>query len=328
MKKKIENKEEIIIYKDKSNKVNFNVKIKKDSIWISQAQMAELFETERSVITKHLRNIFESGELKEKSNVQKMHIPLSDKPVNFYNLDAIISVGYRVNSKKATDFRIWATEKLRNYLVKGYVVNQKKLKEGDLKELEQIFVLTKKLIAEKQLDEKETEGVLKVITDYTNSWIFLQRYDEGSLTIPKKKEKVKYDIDYDFAIKSIEKLKLDLIKKKEASSLFGKQRNQMMQDILGNIRQSFNGKELYPSIEERAAHLLYFTIKDHPFFDGNKRIASFLFILFLKKNKYFHKNNGERKINDNGLVALALLIAQSNSKDKDGIINLIINFIN
>ncbi len=325
------NKGEIIIYKDKSNKINLNVRIEKEDIWLNGSQIALLFGVNRPAIVKHINNIYKTKELNKSltcSILEQVAMDGKIRKINLYNLDAIISVGYRVNSKKATDFRIWATERLREYLVKGYIINQKRLEEGNLKELEQIFSLTKRLVEERQLDEKEAEGILRIITDYANSWVLLQKYDEESLSIPKKPKRVKSNIDYEFAVNSIKELKIELLRKKVASDLFGKQRSEMLEGVLGNLRQSFGGKELYPSIEERAAHLLYFIIKDHPFFDGNKRIASFLFILFLRKNNYFNKKNGENKINDNGLVALALLVAQSNSKDKEGIIKLIINFLN
>ncbi len=327
------NRGEIVIYKDKSNKVDFEVKLEKETVWLNQSQISELFNIDRTVITKHLKNIFNSNEL-DKNSVCAFfaHTATDGKEYKtaFYNLDAVISVGYRVNSKKATSFRIWATNKLRDYLVKGYVVNQKRLKEGgieNIKELEQVFTSTKRLLEEKELDKNEAEGVLKVITDYANSWVLLQKYDEGKLIVPSKSKKVKSNIDFDLAVRAIGELKKQLIKKDEASDLFGNQRSEMLQGILGNLCQSFSGKELYPNVEVRAAHLLYFVIKDHPFFDGNKRIASFLFILFLRKNDYFRKKNGERRIDENGLVALALLVAQSDSKDKEGIIKLIINFL-
>ncbi|MDD3292552.1 MAG: virulence protein RhuM/Fic/DOC family protein [Candidatus Pacebacteria bacterium] len=328
------NKGEIVIYKDKSNKVDLDVRLEKETVWLSQQQMAILFGKNVRTINEHINNIFKEKELDKNSVIRKFRITASDGKkynTNFYNLDIIISVGYRVKSVRGTQFRIWATKKLKEIIVKGYVVNQKRLKEGNiknLKDLDQVISLTKRLIEAKQLDEKETEGVLRVVTDYANSWVLLQKYDEGSLLIPKKKVKVKNNINYDFAIQSIAQLKSDLLKKKEAGDLFGKQRNEMLQGILGNLCQSFGGNEIYPSIEERAAHLLYFIIKDHPFFDGNKRIASFLFILFLRKNNYFYNKKGKEKINDIGLVALALFIAQSDSKEKEGIIKLIINFLN
>jgi death-on-curing family protein len=331
------NKGEIIIYQDRENKIGFEVKIQDKTVWLNLVEIATLFGRDKSVISRHIKSIFETRELNKKSTVaffatvQKEGKRSIKRDIEYYNLDMIISVGYRVNSKKATAFRIWATETLKNYIVKGYIFNQERLKQGkveSLKELDQIITLTKRLIEEKQLDEKEAEGVLRVVTDYANSWILLQKYDEGSLLIPKKKVKVKNNIEYDFAVQSIEQLKSNLLKKKEAGDLFGRQRNEMLQGVLGNLCQSFGGKEIYPSIEERAAHLLYFIIKDHPFFDGNKRIASFLFILFLRKNNYFYNKKGKEKINDIGLVALALFVAQSDSRDKDGIIKLIINFLN
>ena len=324
------NKGEIIIYKDKG----LEVRLEKETVWLSQQQMAVLFGKNVRTINEHIKNIFKEKELTKNSVIRNFRITASDGKkynTNFYNLDVIISVGYRVKSIRGTQFRIWATKKLKDFIVKGYVLNQKRLKEGsvkNIKDLEQVITLTKRLMEEKQLDEKEAEGVLRVVADYANSWVLLQKYDEGSLLIPKKKVKVKNNINYDFAIQSIAQLKSDLLKKKEAGDLFGKQRNEMLQGILGNLCQSFGGNEIYPSIEERAAHLLYFIIKDHPFFDGNKRIASFLFILFLRKNNYFYNKKGKEKINDIGLVALALFIAQSDSKEKEGIIKLIINFLN
>ena len=327
------NKGEIVIYKDKSNKIDFEVKLEKETVWLSQHQMASLFQKNIRTINEHIKNIFKEKELVQKSVIRKFRITASDGKIydtNFYNLDVVISVGYRVKSSNGTRFRIWATNKLKEYLIKGYSINQKRLKEGklnDIKELEQVFVSTKRLLEQKQLNNDEAEGVLKVITDYANSWVLLQKYDEGNLIVSSKSKKVKSNIDFNLAVNLIKELKKELIRKGEASDLFGKQRDEMLQGILGNLCQSFSGKELYPNVEIRAAHLLYFLIKDHPFVDGNKRIASFLFIMFLKKNDYFRKKNGERKIDENGLVALALLVAQSDSKDKEGIIKLIINFL-
>ncbi|MFZ3054574.1 MAG: virulence protein RhuM/Fic/DOC family protein [Minisyncoccales bacterium] len=336
MKKEIEklNKGEILIYKDKGNKIDLEIKLEKETVWLSQQQIATLFDKNLKTINEHIVNIFKEKELSKNSVIRNFRITASDGKAyntNFYNLDVVISVGYRIKSKRGTQFRIWATEKLKNYLIKGYIVNQKRLEEGklnNLKELEQVLISTKRLLEEQSLNGSEARDVLKVITDYANSWVLLQKYDEGKLIIPSKVKKVKSNIDYDFADASINELKKKLINRGEASDLFGKQRSEMLQGILGTLCQSFSGKELYPNIEIRAAHLLYFIIKDHPFFDGNKRIASFLFILFLKKNNYLIKKNGEKKIDDHGLVALALLVAQSDSKDKEGIIKLIVNFLN
>ena len=327
------NKGEIIIYKDKGNKIDLKFSLNEETIWLSQQQMALLFGKNIRTINEHIQNIFKSKELFKKSVIRKFRITAADGKnydSNFYNLDMVLSVGYRVNSQKATAFRIWATEKLRDYIVKGYVVNQRRLAEKNLKdirELEQVFISTKNLLQAKQLENDEAAGILKIITDYTNSWVLLQKYDEGSLSVSPKSRKVKSNIDFETAASAIEELKKNLSGRKEAGELFGQRRGEMLKGILGNLCQSFSGKELYPTVGIRAAHLLYFIIKDHPFFDGNKRIGSFLFILFLQRNSYFTKKSGEKKIDENGLVALALLVAQSDSKDKEGIIKLIVNFL-
>ena len=324
-----QNRGKIVIYQTKGGSVSLKVKLYEETIWLKQVQIAELFDVERSVVTKHLHNIFKDGELTEKSNVQKLHIANSDKPVKSYNLDAIIAVGYRVNSKQATQFRIWATKVIKDYIIKGYTFNQQRIKQlrsARLKDLERAINLIKKTIEIKQLTVGGTSGLLKVISDYASSWLLLYKYDQERLEI-KKTTKAKYYPNYKEARGSIVELKNNLIKEKQATEIFGQERRDSFQAIIGNINQTFDGKELYPSVEEKAAHFLYFVIKDHPFIDGNKRIGAFLFIVFLAKNKYLFKTTGERKINDNALVALALLIAESNPKEKDIFIKLIINFL-
>lgn len=324
------NNMEVVIYKNKAGDVILKTEVVHDTIWLNQTQLSELFSVDRSVITKHLKNIFLTGELNEKSNVQKMHIPNSDKPIKLYNLDVIISVGYRVNSKRATEFRIWATSILRSHILDGYTLNQKRLLEikgKQLSDFEQAVSLVRKTIDTRQLSSKESDGILRVITDYAKSWVLLQKYDQGKLQLPAKTKKPKIIFTYDEIKTFILELKNDLIVKKEATELFGHERELSLAGIIGNIHQSFAGKDLYPSIEERAAHLLYFIIKDHPFSDGNKRIASFLFIIFLARNQYLLKKNGDKKINDNTLVAIALLVAESDPKQKDIMIKLIINFL-
>lgn len=324
-------KGEIVIYKTKDGKTSLDVKLEKETVWLSQKQMAELFNKDVRTVNEHIKNVFKEGELEENSVIRKFRITASDRKqydTNFYNLDVIISVGYRVNSKQGTQFRIWATQVLKDHIIKGYTINSRRLPEANLKELEQALVLIKGTLDKKQLTSDEATGLLKVITDYTNSWILLQQYDRNQLEEPKKKHKPKYIINYEKAIEAISKLKSDLRSKKEASGLFGNKRDKSFEGIIANLYQTFGGNELYPSIEDKAAHLLYFIIKDHPFTDGNKRIGAFLFILFLSNNGYLFKSNGERKINDNALVALALLIAESHPKQKDTMIKLIMNFIN
>ncbi|MBU4320618.1 MAG: type II toxin-antitoxin system death-on-curing family toxin [Nitrospinae bacterium] len=322
---------EIVIYTAEDKQAQLEVRLEQDTVWLSQKQIAELFKTERSVITKHLNNIFKAGELVKERNVQKMHIPFSDKPVSWYNLDIIISVGYRVNSKRATQFRIWATKVLRDHIVKGFTLNEKRLTEqqhSKLKELERAVALLQKTTQE-TLTRAEAIGLLSIITGYAKSWILLQKYDNKEIhLISRGISKPAGQIKYVEAKKAIESLKEDLRNKKEASELFGAESEKGLERILNTINQTFGEKELYPSIEEKAAHLLYFIIKDHPFVDGNKRIESFMFILFLHKNNYLLKSTGEAKINDNTLVATALLIAESRPKDKEIMIALITNLLN
>lgn len=260
-----------------------------------------------------------------------MHIAHSDKPTKFYSLDAIISVGYRVNSRRATQFRIWATHVLHDYILKGIVVNERHIKETHqlkLKEFEKTVSLLQNVMRAKALGQSEMAGLLSVITDYAQVWVLLQQYDTGEIPAQRGKKKGVNYLEHDDAQSAISSLKTHLLKKKQASHIFGTEREQKgLAGILQSIRQSFGGKELYPSVEEKAAHLLYFVIKDHYFVDGNKRIASLLFILFLSKNRYLYKKKGERKINDNALVALALLIAESKSTEKEIMVSLITNLL-
>lgn len=320
---------EIIIYRAKDGRAQLQVKLEKETVWLTQLQIAELFDIDRSVITKHLRNVFKSIELSEKSVSAIFALTASDGKVyqtQFYNLDAIISVGYRVNSKRATQFRIWATSVLKDHILKGYTLNQKRLQERGLKEFEEAVALIKRTAQTKSLTDNESRGLLDVITNYASTWLLLQKYDQDHLSEPKTKKASK-KLDYQFCSRAIQQLKKELINKKEASEIFGNERGEQFQGILGNIYQTFDKYDLYPSIEEKAAHLLYFIIKDHPFTDGNKRIGSFLFIVFLAKNAYLYRKNGERKINDNALTALALLIAQSNPKHKNLMVKLVMHFL-
>mgnify|MGYP003331755126 CR=1 FL=1 len=317
-------KNNIVIYKAKNKEIKVNLEGEK--IWLNQKQISELFAKDQSVISRHINNVFKENEVLEKSNMQKMHNANSDKPVNFYSLDVILSVGYRTNSEKAIDFRKWSTQILKQHLIKGYTINQKRLQEHGLNEFEQAIKLIKKTITNNKLENDEAKGLLSIVTDYANSWLLLQKYDEDKLAIPKTK-KASFELTYEFAQKALKELKSDLLLKKQATELFGQERDKGLQSIIGNIYQTFAGDELYPSISDKAAHLLYFVIKDHPLADGNKRTGAFLFILFLAKNNYLLDKNGERKFNDNALVAIALLVAESNPKQKDIMIKLIQNFI-
>lgn len=306
-------------------------KLEDETIWITQKQMCELFGTVKSTISEHLKNIFQGGELNKESTVRSFRTVRIEgnrkvtRNIEYYNLDAIISVGYRVNSKRATNFRQWATKILKDYILKGYTLNQKKLQEN-FDEFKQEIELLNKVIKSSNLKEIEAKGFLDIITKYAKSWILLNQFDESRIEIPKGKE-AKFILDYDEAKEEIERLKQNLIAKKEATNLFGIERENSFEGIIGNIYQTFSKADLLPTVEEKAANLFYYIVKDHPFVDGNKRIGAFLFVLFLSKNNYLYDSNGELKINPNALISLALLIAHSNPKEKDLIIKLVTNLI-
>jgi prophage maintenance system killer protein len=317
---------EIVLYQTPDGKTALDVRLSKDTVWLSQAQMVDLFQRNQSVISRHIRNVFEEGELDAESNMQKMHIANSDKPVVFYSLDAIISVGYRVNSKRGVQFRIWATQTLKDHLVRGYTLNERRLQEKGI-EMEQAIRLLSRTLERNELIREEGRGVLEVITRYAKSWLLLRQYDEDRLGIPERRKPARAALNYPAAKEAITTLKARLIERGEATALFGQEQGEQLAGILGAVEQTFNGDPLYPSIEEKAAHLLYFIIKDHPFSDGNKRIGSFLFILFLRSNGYLNDAAGSAKINDNALVALALLTAESEPGHKELMIRLIMNLL-
>ncbi len=326
MKNRQDNLGEVVLYKTEDGKAAIDVRLAGETVWLTQAQMAKLFERDQSVISRHVNNVFKEKELGQKSNMQKMHIAKSDKPVVLYSLDMIISVGYRVNSKRGTQFRIWATQTLKDHLVRGYTLNERRLRERGI-EMEQAVQLLSRTLTRHELVTEEGRGVLDVITRYAKSWLLLKEYDDNTLSVPERRRPARVAIDYARARENINILKARLVEKGEASNLFGQERTEQLVGILGAIEQTFGGDPLYPSIEEKAAHLLYFVIKDHPFADGNKRIGSFLFILFLRENGYLEDANGVPKINDNALVALALLTAESEPRNKDLMIRLIMNLL-
>lgn len=320
---------QVEIYQTKDKQTQVEVRFEEDTVWLTQSQFITLFQRDQSVISRHINNIFKEGELDQKSNMHFLHIANSDKPVAHYNLDVIISVGYRVKSKRGTQFRQWATQRLKDHLVKGYTLNEKRLQQvkQNMEQLQQAVKLIQQSGGTEQLSTAEAKGLLEIITNYTQSFILLNQFDSNNLPEGKLNENITYEIEYKEAVKAIAELKTQLIKKKEASDLFGNERDHGFDSVLNSVVQTFGGEYLYKSIEEQAAHLLYFIIKNHPFTDGNKRIGAFLFVWFLEKNKHRFKKSGELKINDNALVALALLVAQSNPDDKEIMIKLVINLI-
>ena len=315
MKKRKENKQ-IVIYQAPSGAIELRGDFNKETIWATQAQIASVFQIERSVITKHIRNIFKDREISEKSNVQKMHIPNSDKPVAFYSLDIILAVGYRANSKRAIEFRQWATKTLRKHITKGYAINRKRIAhnyDAFMKAVADIQTLLPEHIA---LDPKT---VLELIKEFASTWVSLDAYDKEALKVVGTTKKAVKLAGEELA-RVIENLRAELIKKGEATELFAQERKAKgAEGIAGNIMQSFGGKPLYPSVEEKAAHLLYFMVKNHPFTDGNKRSGAFAFIWFLRR----YRAKGSRSINPASLTALTLLIAESDSKKKEQMVALV-----
>ena len=314
----------IEIYKVHEGEVVFKVDADKETIWTTQDQLSKLFGVDRTVIGRHLRNIFRDGELEENLVCAKNARTAADGKtylVKMYNLDAIISVGYRVNSRKATDFRIWATKVLHHYVVDGVAVNERRLKELDSKKLHEIenaLGIVKRLVASSDLSADEASGILEVITKYAPSFKALKEYDEGHISFTKGKKSVKA-----LSISDCTDIIATLKKNVKGDELFGKPRGNAFESSLGAIIQTYDGKDVYPTISEKAANLLYLIIKDHPFYDGNKRIGALLFVVFLTINDYHLTKNGETKISDRALTALALLIAESSPTEKGLLVALI-----
>lgn len=308
-------KNEIILFENQDVKLEVNMK--DETVWLTQEQMARLFDRNIGVISRHIKNIFTENELDMESNLQKMQIPNSDKPVSFYSLDVIISVGYRVKSKNGIIFRKWANKILKDYLIKGYAVNQKRL--------EYLEKTIKLIDIAGRIDEKlnggEAQEIIKVINNYSNALNLLDDYDHKRISKPNGTIN-NNKITYEDCMNIIGKLKFN-----SDSDLFALERNKGLQAIIGNIYGSFDGKDLYPTIEEKAANFLYLITKNHTFIDGNKRIAATLFIYFLEFYNILYNENGQ-VIDNNTLVAITLLIAQSNPKEKDILIDLVMNFLN
>jgi death-on-curing family protein len=323
---------EIKIYKTPDGKTSIEVKLEKETVWLSQKQMAELFDKDSDTIGLHLKNIYKSGELEEISTTEKYSVVRQEgkrkvkREIKFYNLDAIISVGYRVNSKRGVLFRKWATQLLKDYLIKGYAINQQRLQKQaeQLNELKETIKILGNTLEYKELTNDERKGLLKIISDYSYALEILDQYDYQTLKIENTSGKEVYRLTYEEAIRQIE-----LVKKTYGNSeLFGHEKDNSFESSIATIYQTFGGVDLYPSIEEKAANLLYFIVKNHSFSDGNKRIAAFLFLYFLEKNGLLFTETGKKRIADNALVALTLMIAVSKPDEKETMIKVIVNLIN
>ncbi|HAZ10338.1 MAG TPA: cytochrome C biogenesis protein CycH [Candidatus Omnitrophica bacterium] len=322
-------KGEIILYTAKDGKITVEVNLQRETVWLTQKQIAQLFGTQRPAITKHLHNIFKSKELQESSVCSILEHTAKDGKVyatKFYNLDAIVSIGYRVNSNRATQFRIWATNILKQYLIDGYALNERRLQDQKrkLETLQKAIKLIRNVKGRKELDYKEAMGLLEVIADYNYALELLDDYDNRNLKISQTSREEKFKLTYEEAVKAVRELK----KKFNGSDIFGQEKDKSFKSSIASIYQTFDRKELYPSIEEKAANLLYFIVKNHSFIDGNKRIAASIFLWFLEKNKLLYNRDRSKRIADNALVALTLMIAESNSNERDIIVTLVVNLIN
>lgn len=301
-------KNEIVIFETEDKEVKLPVTVEDETVWLNQNQMIELFGRDQSVISRHIRNVFKEHEVDEKSNMHFLHIANSDKPVAFYSLDVIISVGYRVKSKRGVEFRRWANSVLKQYILKGYAVNDNRIKQ--LGEVIRIMKRTE--------DELDSKQVLSVIEKYSNALDLLDSYDHQNMTRPKG-NRATYVLSYEECMEVIQSMRFG-----DESDLFGREKDDSFKGSIGNIYQSFGGVDIYESLEEKAANLLYFVTKNHSFFDGNKRIAATMFLYFLDKNAALFVD-GKKKIEDSTLVALTIMIAESRPEEKEMMVSVVMN---
>lgn len=319
----MDHQSEIVIYQGESQQVE--VRLEGQTVWLRQDQLAVLFGRDRTVIGRHIQNVFSDAELTKESNVQNLHIANSDKPVSLYSLDVIISVGYRVKSAEGVRFRQWATQVLRQHLTQGYTLNRQRF-EANARELEAALTMVRRLTANPEISADAGRGLADIVSRYAQTFLLLQRYDEGLLTEPNVQAGGLLPSTSEAKL-ALAQLKSNLIERGEATDLFAREREDGLGALLGNLDQSVFGEPAYPSVEAKAAHLLYFVIKNHPFADGNKRSGAFLFVDFLHRNGRLLDAAGQPVINDIGLAALALLVAESDPKQKDTLIRLIMNML-
>lgn len=314
----------IEIYRSQDGSVQLNVKLENETVWLSANQMAMLFDRDAKTIRKHINNVFADGELTKESNTHFLRVANSDKPVPFYNLDVIISVGYRVKSQQGVQFRRWATSVLKQYLIKGYAINQQ-IKLDRYNELKDVVRLMSRAVGlQDKATTDEYSGLFNVISDYVYALDTLDQYDYQSLSISKTTKEESFRATYDNAMEAINALK----EKFGGSKWFANEKDDSFKSSIGQIYQTFGGEELYPSVEEKAAMLLYLVVKNHSFSDGNKRIAAMLFLWFLNNNRVLYAEDGHKRIADNTLVALTLMIAESRTEEKDVMVKVVVNLIN
>ena len=314
----------IVIYQTEDGQTQIDVRLENDTVWLNVEQMSLLFDREESNVRRHIINVFKEGELERVNNVHFLHVNGVKKPVPFYNLDVIISVGYRIHSKRGTEFRIWARQIIKDYLVKGYAVNQR-IHSEQMAELRQLVQMVGRTIQSKQIEpDDENQALFDIVVDYTYALDTLDDYDYQRLRVEKTTPEEKFHATYENAMETINALR----EKFGGSALFGNEKDDSFKSSIGQIYQTFGGEDLYPSVEEKAAMLLYLVTKNHSFSDGNKRIAATLFLWFLNNNGILYRADGSKRIADNTLVALTLMIAESRTEEKDVMVKVVVNLIN
>ena len=325
-----EHNNKIIIYQTKDGKTSIDVKLENDTVWLSQSQMAELFQTDRTSILRHIGNIYKTGELEKQATcafsaqVRQEGKRTVTRKIPFYNLDMIISVGYRVNSIRGTQFRIWANNVLKDYLVKGYAVNRS-ITELHYNELKQLVRLLERTVGiQEGISREYTRSLINVVADYAYALDTLDRYDYQQLQVESTTNEEKFRATYEGAMLAI----ADLKEKFGGSRWFGNEKDDSFKSSIGQIYQTFGGQDLYPSVEEKAAMLLYLVTKNHSFSDGNKRIAATLFLWFLNNNGILYNADGSKRMADSTLVAITLMIAESRTEEKDVMVKVVVNLIN
>ncbi|WP_310391783.1 virulence protein RhuM/Fic/DOC family protein [Hymenobacter sp.] len=326
--------EDVLLYQSPDGAIRLDVQLQHETVWLTQAQMSTLFGKNSDTIGLHVRNIFATGELYAGSTTEYYSVVREEgrrevtRRIAHYNLDVIISVGYRVNSVKGTQFRRWATQVLRDFLVQGYALNERRLRESQrqLADLKRLVQLQGEIAASQELSANQSDALLRILGDYARALDVLDQYDHQRLRVARETVAATsgYELTYEEALATVDALR----EQYGGSNLFGREKDQSFESSVRTIYQSFGGQDLYPSVEEKAANLLYFVVKNHSFSDGNKRIAAFLFVYFLDRNACLYHPDGTRRLADNALVALTLLIAESKPEDKDTLVTLVVNLIN